>query len=262
MALCGWASIDERGKVSGGQAGDQTRREVKTGAWYNFGQKFVIRYKDAKMAKKHAEALKKLCNGNLVGYDQNQRGSLYSELKKVHLDVDKLKVKCETDCSALQCTCAILAGATNIYMWATGSMLTGFDGKTGFKNNKDFIILTDKKYLTSGDYLLPGDISVAPGHHTIGSIEAGSKSKNEKRTKATNSSAKGTSTSSQSIYYKKCSSSLKSIVEALADIGEKDTSFAHRKKIAKANGITSYTGSEFQNIKMLELLKKGKLKKA
>ena len=262
MALCGWASIDERGKGRGGKVGDQTGREVKTGQWYNFGQKYVIRYKDAKMAKKHAEALKKLCNGNLVGYDMNQRCSLYSELKKVHLDVDKLKVKCETDCSALQCTCAILAGAINIQMWATGSMLDGFDGKSGFGHNSDFIILTDKKYLTSGDYLLPGDISVAPGHHVIGSIEAGSKSKNETRGKAHNSSAKETNNKSQSIYYKKCSSSSKSIVEALTDIGVKDTSFSHRKKIAKANGIVNYEGTESQNNKLVGLLKKGKLKKA
>ena len=129
MALCGWASIDERGKGRGGKVGDQTGREVKTGQWYNFGQKYVIRYKDAKMAKKHAEALKKLCNGNLVGYDMDNRGSLYSELKKVRFIVDDLKVKCETDCSALQCTMAICAGAKNIQLWASGSMKDGFDGK-------------------------------------------------------------------------------------------------------------------------------------
>ena len=34
--LCGWASIDEKGKATGGQKGDQTGREVRTGNWYNF----------------------------------------------------------------------------------------------------------------------------------------------------------------------------------------------------------------------------------
>ena len=261
MALCGWASIDENGKGRNGKAGDQTGKEVKVGPWYNFGQKFVIRYKDAKMAKKHAECLKKICKGNICGYDMNQRCSLYSSLKEVKFDIDKLKTKCETDCSALQCTMAILAGAKNIQMWASGSMLTGFDGKSGFKNNSDFIILTDKKYLTSGDYLLPGDISVAPGHHVIGSIKAGSKAKNEKRTKASSSSAKETSTSSGIKYYKKYSGSSVSIIDALSSIGVTAT-LEHRKKIAKANGITNYTGSEHQNTKMLELLKKGKLKKS
>ena len=37
--LCGWASIDEKGKATGGQKGDQTGREVRTGNWYNFGRK-------------------------------------------------------------------------------------------------------------------------------------------------------------------------------------------------------------------------------
>ena len=262
MALCGWASIDERGKGRGGKVGDQTGREVKTGQWYNFGQKYVIRYKDEKMAKKHASCLKKICNGNLCGYDMDNRGSLYSELKKVRFIVDDLKVKCETDCSALQCTMAICAGAKNIQLWASGSMKDGFDGKSGFGHNSDFIILTDKKYLTSGDYLLPGDISVAPGHHVIGSIEAGSKSKNETRGKAHNSSTGKTNTSSQSIYYKKYSGPSVSIVEALKAIGVKDTSFSHRKKIAKANGIVNYEGTESQNNKLVGLLKKGKLKKA
>ena len=33
---CGWASIDERGRASGGKAGDQTGVEVKIGNWYYF----------------------------------------------------------------------------------------------------------------------------------------------------------------------------------------------------------------------------------
>ena len=53
-----------------------------------------------------------------------------------------------------------------------------------------------------------------------------------------------------------------SIVEALKAIRLKDTSFAHRKKIAKANGIVNYEGTESQNNKLVGLLKKGKLKKA
>ena len=129
MTKCGWASIDERGKASGGKVGDQTGREVKTGDWYQFGQKYVIRYKDAKMARRHATILKKLCNANLVGYDQNQRTSLYTELKKVGFTVSKLKAKCEADCSSLQNACAIAAGAKGISpSWATGTMLNGFDG--------------------------------------------------------------------------------------------------------------------------------------
>ena len=62
-------------------------------------------------------------------------------------------------------------------------------------------------------------------------------------------------------YYKKYSGSSVSIIDALSSIGVTAT-LENRKKIAKANGITNYTGSEHQNTKMLELLKKGKLKKS
>lgn len=247
MTLCGWASIGENGKVTGGVAGDQTGREVKTGNWYQFGQKYVLRYKDAKMARRHATILKKLCNANLVGYNQSTRTSLYNELKKVGFTVSKLSTKCNTDCSALQNACAIAAGATGISSsWATGTMLNGFDGKSGYSASDDFIVLTDSKYLTSGDYLLQGDIIVAPYHHTIGVLENGKYAGKESRTK------------SKSKYYAKYTGSSLSIVDALKSL--KIT--VNRKDIAKANGIKNYKGSVEQNNKMLKLLKSGKLKKA
>lgn len=52
--LCGWASIDENGKATGGQKGDQTGREVRTGNWYSFGQTVVLRFKDRNKATKAA----------------------------------------------------------------------------------------------------------------------------------------------------------------------------------------------------------------
>lgn len=62
-------------------------------------------------------------------------------------------------------------------------------------------------------------------------------------------------------YYPKCSSKCDTITEGLNSI-KVDSSYSHRAKIAKANGIKGYEGTASQNIKMLELLKKGKLKKA
>jgi hypothetical protein len=63
-------------------------------------------------------------------------------------------------------------------------------------------------------------------------------------------------------YYKKYTGKSDSIVDALAKVGETDTSKTHRAKIAAANGITGYKGSAAQNTQMLVLLKNGKLKKA
>lgn len=51
-----------------------------------------------------------------------------------------------------------------------------------------------------------------------------------------------------------------SIVDALTAIGV-DSSKSNRAKIAKANGISNYSGTATQNIKLLKLLKAGKLKK-
>ena len=63
-----------------------------------------------------------------------------------------------------------------------------------------------------------------------------------------------------SSYYKADYKGL-SFVDGLKSIGV-DSSFANRKRIARANGISNYTGSALQNIKLLNLLKKGNLKKA
>ena len=62
-------------------------------------------------------------------------------------------------------------------------------------------------------------------------------------------------------YYPKYTGNNPSIVVALSAVGEKDTSKAHRKMIASANGIKSYSGTATQNTQMLNLLKQGKLRK-
>lgn len=59
-------------------------------------------------------------------------------------------------------------------------------------------------------------------------------------------------------YFPKCSSSQTSIVAALNSVGAQ-SSFAYRKTIAAANGITNYSGTAAQNTQMLNLLKQGKL---
>lgn len=52
-----------------------------------------------------------------------------------------------------------------------------------------------------------------------------------------------------------------SIVDGLKFCGS-ESSFAYRKRLALLNGIDNYRGSYFQNVKLLKLLKEGKLKKA
>lgn len=59
-------------------------------------------------------------------------------------------------------------------------------------------------------------------------------------------------------YYKKCSQSCTSIVDALESINVK-SDYNTRCKIAYKNGIKTYKGTAVQNIKLLSLLKSGKL---
>lgn len=59
-------------------------------------------------------------------------------------------------------------------------------------------------------------------------------------------------------YYKKYSGDSNSLVDALKAVGVSST-LTNRKKIAKANGISNYSGTSEQNVKLLKLLKEGKL---
>lgn len=65
-------------------------------------------------------------------------------------------------------------------------------------------------------------------------------------------------TTSSATYFKKYTGSSKSIVDSLKAVGASST-FAYRKKIAAVNNISDYIGLSTQNIKMLNLLKQGKL---
>ena len=73
-----------------------------------------------------------------------------------------------------------------------------------------------------------------------------------------NSSSNGSNSNETTKYYKKYSGKTISLVEALKSL-KIDSSFSHRRKIAKANGIKLYIGTATQNLKLLNLLKNGKL---
>lgn len=64
------------------------------------------------------------------------------------------------------------------------------------------------------------------------------------------------------IYFKACDASQLSIDNALCSIGESAwANYTGRKAIAAANGLTSYSGTGSQNTSMLNMLKKGTLKR-
>ena len=103
----GHASIDERGKASGGRAGDQTGREVCTRGWYNKGWRYCLRPKSASVAERMAKACEQGCANNKIGYDQSQRNSLHYYAKRCGYNLAIINTKCETDCSAFMTVCAL-----------------------------------------------------------------------------------------------------------------------------------------------------------
>lgn len=168
------SSIDENGRATGGNAGDQTGKEVCTRSWYDKDWKYMLRYPDRNIAISASEIGIKLANSPLVGYDQNQRNTLYKELKKNDFDVDKYiksGVKTECDCSSFvyACYCCLLP-----YMRSDETA-----PRTGNMKDKysawGFGVFTDSKYLTEGEYLIKGDILVRPNGHTVMAIENGKK---------------------------------------------------------------------------------------
>lgn len=165
--LCGWASIDERGRASGGAAGDQTGKEVKTGSWYYFGQNTVLRWKSRTLAKKAANVCKKICNNANVGYDQNQRTSLYYEMKRVGWNPDKIGRKVETDCSAM---IAVICTAVGVPI--SKDVWTGNLRKTLLATGK-FTEFTGATYCKSSEYTRYGDIILNPTRHVIMALEDG-----------------------------------------------------------------------------------------
>lgn len=167
IVLCGWASIDERGRASGGAAGDQTGREVKTGNWYWFGQTMVIRPKSRSLGLKMAKVMKTLCQGNYVGYDQSQRTTLWKEMSKVGWNANKMKTKCETDCSAMVAVVCKACGV-NISpdVW-TGNLWQALSG------TKKFVKLTSAYYVESNKGLRAGDIILNPAKHVIMAVADG-----------------------------------------------------------------------------------------
>lgn len=111
--IIGHSSIDERGKISGGQAGDQTGKEVCKRTFYNHKKGWIcLRAKDKNIANKIATCMEDICDNPYVGYDQSQRLDLYNAVKDNNFKCDKesLKKFVECDCSSSVRVCLAYAG--------------------------------------------------------------------------------------------------------------------------------------------------------
>ena len=157
----GHASIDEHNTAKGGNAGDQTLKEVCTRSWYNKPWTSVIRPKDSTVAEKIAKAMEQACANDRIGYDQNQRTTLFTQAKSVNWDLSKITTACECDCSSLVAVCVNAAGIA-----VSKDIYTGNE-KTALANTGAFTVLTDSKYIGKSDNLKRGDILLGAGHTAI-----------------------------------------------------------------------------------------------
>ena len=168
----GSARIDENGKAHGGQAGDQTGKEVSTQNWYLHSKGWrVFRAKNAGIAEKIARCMEMACANSKIGYDQYERNTLYKEAEPFGFDVSRVTVPCETDCSALVRVCCAYAGIVSLPSgFRTGNMPGNLE-KTGA-----FTELTGDKYQAQSAYLGRGDILVTKTNgHTVVVLTNGSK---------------------------------------------------------------------------------------
>ena len=171
----GSARIDENGRITGGKAGDQTGNEVGTQSWYKHSKGWrVLRPKSSAVAEAMAKAMQAACDNKHVGYNQNERNTLYAAAKKVGFDISKVKTDVNTDCSALVRVCCAYAGVL------VGDFVTTSEASTLLKSGA-FEELTDGKYTNQSTYLKRGDVLVtkAKGHTVIVLSDGEKAEKNE-----------------------------------------------------------------------------------
>lgn len=209
----GHASIDENGRAKSGAAGDQTNKEVCIRNWYlNSKGWVVLRCKDEAKRLKIAEAMEKACNNNNIGYDQNQRDSLFNNVKNSGFDPSKTTKKVETDCSALVRVCIAYAYGSDV----AGNIRTISEPATLAKTGL-FTKYTADKYCKSSDYLKRGDILCTPvSGHTVVVLDDGAKVKPSTTSQETATAEKTNGNTSDVTTEKKATVVAQSFLKSLA----------------------------------------------
>lgn len=179
------ASLDERGKIKGGAAGDNTGKEVCVRTWYNKPWNCVLRIKNEKVRKQFANNMIDLAKANYAGYDQNQRNTLLTQAKKVDFDFTKIKTKCECDCSSAVTIC--LLGA--IYkvlgkeaydkaykvLVVDGNCATTSTLRSRLNKLDMITVYTSSTYIAGTSKAVFGDIYLKEGKHVACYVDDGNK---------------------------------------------------------------------------------------
>ena len=232
----GSARHDENGKLNGKEgdqlqtgAGNDFKGEVSMQTYYSHKLGWNgLRFNNIAFRHKVAERMVAAANNANIGYSQKGR----AQILKNGIDTKK-KTNC--NCSSL---------LREVFIETTGKD----PGAFSTEDAKTVLLATGlvKSISVVESDLQVGDILITKKKGYCAVVVLGKTPEEPKK----------------DIYYPTYYGRGTSIVSALETVGEKDTSFVHRKKIAFANGFKSYSGTIKENLTLLTYLKCGQLKKA
>ena len=157
---------DERGKWSGGVAGDQSGSEWHLIPWYYFGQNVVMRHPKIAVRDMLAELATDAALNDMIGYDQDQRLTFDAALGRVGWDPSAISEKCEADCSAGVASLVRAAG----HRLGIGALqkvpATAYTGNLRhWLSSAGFESLTSSEFTRHPDLLDTGDILLNEERH-------------------------------------------------------------------------------------------------
>ena len=165
---------DERGRYTGGSAGDQTGSEWQIVPWYSRPWRYMFRHPNPEVRKKIAEKARAAARNNRIGYDQGQRYTFWQKLEAAGYDPAKINVPCEADCSSGVAAIVKAVGydlgiqaLKNISIYCYTGNLRAALVVAGFE------CYTESKYLISDQWLKAGDILLLEGAHTAINVDDG-----------------------------------------------------------------------------------------
>ena len=165
---------DENGAYHGGKAGDQTGKEWQLRSWYKRPWTCVLRHPDYAVRDMIAQMGIDAALNNLIGYDQYQRYTYWDALVAANYNPANIKAASEADCTS-GVTANVKAVGHRMNVKALQNLpktITSRNMRAQFKA-AGFLVLTDAKYLTGYNYLLPGDILLYDNHHAATNITKG-----------------------------------------------------------------------------------------
>ena len=165
--MIGSASKDERGQYVGGQAGDQTGKEVWVLNWYDQNWTSILRPKNPALAEKIARQCENACANKNIGYSQSERNTLLTAAKKVNYDMAKINTPCNCDCSSFVSAICVCCGLPESIFFAGGNGRVTSNMSQACLQTGKFTEYTDMKYRNQKNYLKRGDILLNKNQHVV-----------------------------------------------------------------------------------------------